>query len=130
MGTRLIPRALTKIVPTSRGLLQTSVTGIGATAVFTAIDNLVGAPAQRFGVVIPVVGVRISIIDAIVYGIHAGGFPGKRGRIKNGLIAVGASKFIAGTLSVTGLSALGSNVAKLGGVGTAGSASGNIGGGL
>src|SRR3990167_9086532 len=68
-----IPSSLSKIAPASKGFIQNSVTGIGAAGLLQTVDNFVGAPMQRFGIVIPFLGIRVSIIDFINYTIHAKG---------------------------------------------------------
>lgn len=112
----LLPAQLKKIAPKSKGIIQNSVTGIGATALLQTVDNLIGSPAQRFGLVIPFIGIRVSLIDLANYLIHS---DGKFKISKNGLIAVGAAKAVSGAISFSGLTALGSNVSA-GGAGTPG----------
>lgn len=119
-----MPSSLSKIAPASKGFIQNSVTGIGAAGLLQTVDNFVGAPMQRFGIVIPVLGIRISFIDFLNYTIHAKGLK----LSKNGLIAVGASKMVQGTLSLGTLSGLGTNK-SIGGVGGSPTASSGISGG-
>jgi len=119
---RLIPSSIMKIAPKGKGVIQNSVTGIGTAAVLQTVDNFIGGPLQRFGMVVPFLGIRISLIDGINYMIHAGGLKVK----KNGFIAVGASKIVQGAISLPGVgSALGVNIS-----GSPTSTSGPAGGGL
>lgn len=118
-------KALSRIAPPAKGFVQNSVTGIGTAALLQTADNFIGAPMQRFGVVIPFLGIRVSIIDFINYTIHAKGLKLN----KNGFIAVGASKLVQGSLSLSSLSGLGTNK-NVGGIGGATSASGPSGGGI
>ena len=118
-------KALSRIAPPAKGFVQNSVTGIGTAALLQTADNFIGAPMQRFGVVIPFLGIRVSIIDFINYTIHAKGLKLN----KNGFIAVGASKLVQGSLSLSSLSGLGTNK-SVGGIGGATSASGPSGGGI
>ena len=119
-------KALSKIAPPAKGFVQNSVTGIGTSALLQTADNFIGAPMQRFGVVIPFLGIRVSIIDFINYTIHAKGLKLN----KNGFIAVGASKLVQGTLSLGSLSGLGTN-RSVGGIGgSATASSGPSGGGI
>ena len=118
-------KALSRIAPPAKGFVQNSVTGIGTAALLQTADNFIGAPMQRFGIVIPFLGIRVSIIDFINYTIHAKGLKLN----KNGFIAVGASKLVQGSLSLSSLSGLGTNK-SVGGIGGATSASGPSGGGI
>lgn len=119
---KLIPSSIMKIAPKGKGIIQNSVTGIGTAAVLQTVDNFIGGPLQRFGVVVPFLGIRVSLIDGINYMIHAGGLKIK----KNGFIAVGASKIVQGAISLPGIGgAFGLNVS-----GSPTSTSGPAGGGL
>jgi len=119
---RLLPASLQNLAPKSRGVIQNSVTGIGVAALLQTVDNFIGAPLQRFGITIPFLGIRASLIDFINYTIHAGGLKIK----KEGFIAVGASKVVQGAISLPGVgTALGVNVS-----GSPTSTSGPAGGGL
>ena len=118
---RLLPQSLKKITPKGKGIIQNSITGIGTAAVLQTVDSFIGAPLQRFGIVIPFLGIRVSLIDGINYFIHANGLKVS----KNGFIAVGASKFIQGSLSLGGISALSATASSPGAPG----ASAGIGGG-
>ena len=87
-----------KIVPTSKGIIQNVVTGIGADQTMRLIDNVVGSPVQKiFSFNLPIIG-NVGPIDFLNYVAHAGGFKIS----KKGFIAVGASKLVAGTLSNIG----------------------------
>ena len=121
-----MPSSLSKIAPASKGFIQHSVTGIGTAGLLQTVDNFVGAPMQRFGIVIPFLGIRVSIIDFINYTIHAKGLK----LSKNGFIAVGAAKMVQGTLSLGSLSGLGTNKSVGGIMGSATAASGPSGGGI
>ena len=120
-----IPSSLSKIAPASKGFIQNSVTGIGAAGLLQTVDNFVGAPMQRFGIVVPFLGIRLSFIDFLNYTIHAKGLK----LSKNGFIAVGASKMVQGTLSLGSLSGLGANK-SIGGIAGNTSTSGPSGGGI
>ena len=121
-----MPSSLSKIAPASKGFIQNSVTGIGTAGLLQTVDNFVGAPMQRFGIVIPFLGIRVSIIDFINYTIHAKGLKIS----KNGFIAVGAAKMVQGTLSLGSLSGLGTNKSIGGITGGATASSGPSGGGI
>lgn len=83
-----------KIVPTSKGIIQNFVTGVGADQTMRLIDNIVGSPVQKiFSFNLPVIG-NVGPIDLLNYVAHAGGFKIS----KKGLIAVGAAKMAAGVL--------------------------------
>src|SRR3990167_11138933 len=99
---KLLPTSLKKMVPRGKGVIQNSITGIGTAAVLQTADSFFGAPLQRFGIVIPFLGIRVSLIDGINYFIHANGLKFS----KNGFIAVGASKFVQGAITLGGISAL------------------------
>ena len=87
-----------KIVPTSKGIIQNVVTGIGADTTMRLMDNIVGAPVQRiFSFNLPIIG-SIGPIDLLNYVAHAGGLKISR----KGLIAVAASKVASGALSSIG----------------------------
>lgn len=84
-----------KIVPTSKGIIQNAVTGIGADTVLRTIDNVVGAPAQRiFSFNLPIIG-NIGVIDVANYVFHAGGFKIS----KKGLFAVLSAKIASGAVT-------------------------------
>lgn len=83
-----------KIVPTSKGIIQNFVTGVGADQTIRLIDNMVGSPVQKiFSFNLPVIG-NVGPIDFLNYIAHAGGFKIS----KKGLIAVGAAKIALGVL--------------------------------
>lgn len=83
-----------KIVPTSKGIIQNFVTGVGADQTMRLIDNVIGSPVQKiFSVNLPLIG-NVGPIDFLNYIAHAGGFKIS----KKGLIAVGAAKIAAGVL--------------------------------
>ena len=87
-----------KIVPTSKGIIQNVVTGIGADQTMRLIDNVVGSPVQKiFSFNLPIIG-NVGPIDFLNYVAHAGGFKIS----KKGFIAIAASKLVAGTLSNIG----------------------------
>lgn len=117
---------LSKIAPPAKGFVQNSVTGIGTAALLQTADNFIGAPMQRFGIVVPFLGIRLSFIDFLNYTIHAKGLKLN----KNGFIAVGASKLVQGSLSLSSLSGLGTNKSIGGIAGGATSNSGLQGGGI
>ena len=87
-----------KIVPTSKGLLQNITTGIGANEGMVIIDNIFGSPVQRiFSFNLPFLG-TVCPIDVLNYVFHAGGFKFS----KKGLIAVASAKIARGSLSNIG----------------------------
>ncbi len=87
-----------KIVPTSKGIIQNFVTGIGADTTMRLMDNIVGAPVQRiFSFNLPIIG-SVGPIDLLNYVAHAGGLKVSR----KGLIAVAAAKVASGALSSIG----------------------------
>ena len=117
-------KTLSRIAPPAKGFVQNSVTGIGTSALLQTADNFIGAPMQRFGIVIPMLGIRVSMIDFINYTIHARGLKLN----KNGFIAVGASKLVQGSLSLGSLSGLGTNK-SVGGIGGGATANSGLQGG-
>jgi len=119
-----ILRSLNKIAPKGRGIIQNSVTGIGTASVLQIADGFIGSPAQSFGFVIPFLGIRLSIIDIANYLIHSGG---KFKVNKNAIVAVMASKFAQGAVSLGGISALSATASSLG---APGASAGIQGGGL
>ena len=87
-----------KIVPTSKGIVQNFVTGVGADQTMRLIDNVVGSPVQKiFSFNLPVIG-NVGPIDFLNYVAHAGGFKIS----KKGLIAVAAAKIASGVLPSIG----------------------------
>ena len=117
-----ILRSLNKIAPKGRGIIQNSVTGIGTASVLQIADGFIGSPAQSF--VIPFLGIRLSLIDIANYMIHSGG---KLKVNKNAIVAVLASKFAQGAVSLGGVSALSATASSLG---APGASAGIQGGGL
>ena len=115
---------LNKIAPKGRGIVQNSVTGIGTAAILQIGDGFIGSPAQSFGFVLPFLGIRLSLIDIANYLIHSGG---KFKVNKNAIVAVLASKFAQGAVSLGGVSAL-STTGSL--TGSPGASAGIQGGGL
>jgi hypothetical protein len=113
-----------KIVPTSKGVIQNFVTGVGADSTMRIIDNVFGAPVQRiFSFNIPLLG-NIGPIDFLNYVAHAGGFKIS----KKGFIAVGAAKFANGALTQLGPIRLPQTVTAAQSTPSVASASGNSGG--
>jgi len=123
-GQKLIPTSLKKLAPSSRGILQNSVTGIGVHAVLQIGDSFIGSPLQSFGIVLPFLGIRVSLIDGINYLIHS---KGKVGISRSGAVAVLASKVAQGAVNLGGVSAL-STTGSL--TGSPGASAGVPGGGL
>ena len=119
-----ILKSLNKIAPKGRGIIQNSVTGIGTAAILQTADSFVGSPAQSFGIVLPFLGIRISLIDFANYMIHSGG---KLKVNKNAIVAVLASKVAQGAVTLGGVSAL-STTGSL--TGSPGASAGIQGGGL
>jgi len=119
-----ILKSLNKIAPASKGIIQNSVTGIGTASVLQIADSFVGSPAQTFGIVLPILGIRISLIDLANYLIHS---KGKLAVNKNAIVAVLASKFAQGAVTLGGISAL-SVTGSL--TGSPGASAGIPGGGL
>ena len=120
---KLVPQSLKKIAPKGRGIVQNSVTGIGTASVLQIGDSFIGSPLQSFGIVAPFLGIRISLVDAINYMIHANGLKVS----KNGIIAVLASKFAQGAVTLGGISSLSATGSQ---AGAPGAAAGIQGGGL
>lgn len=84
-----------RIVPTSKGIIQNAVTGIGADSVIRTIDNVVGSPLQKtFSVNLPIIG-SIGAVEAMNYVFHAGGFKIS----KKGLFAVLSAKIASGAVT-------------------------------
>ena len=121
---KLIPTSIRKLAPSSRGILQNSVTGVGDHAVLQIDDSFISSPLQSFGVVLPFLGIRVSLIDAINFMVHS---KGKIGISKSGIIAVLASKVAQGAVNLGGVSAL-STTGSL--TGSPGASAGIPGGGL
>lgn len=93
-----VTKFTSKIVPTSKGILQLATTGIGADSLMRILDNIVGGPIQKiFSVNLPLIG-NVGPIDALNYVAHAGGFKIS----KKGLIAVAAAKMASGVLTNIG----------------------------
>lgn len=87
-----------KIVPTSKGVIQNFVTGVGADQTMRLVDNIFGSPVQKvFSFNLPFIG-NVGPIDFLNYIAHAGGFKVS----KKGLIAVGAAKLSSGALQAIG----------------------------
>lgn len=87
-----------KIVPTSKGIIQNFVTGVGTDQTMRLMDNIVGSPVQKiFSVNLPIIG-NVGPIDFLNYVAHAGGFKIS----KKGLIAVAAAKIASGVLPSIG----------------------------
>ena len=98
VSASVITKQTRRIIPASKGILQNSVTGIGADRLLRILDGMVGSPVQRiFSFNIPVLG-SIGPIDVINYVGHAGGFKISR----KGFIAVGAAKLASGALTQIG----------------------------
>lgn len=119
-----ILRSLNKIAPKGRGIIQNSVTGIGTASILQIADGFIGSPGQSFGIVLPFLGIRISLIDFANYMIHSGG---KLKVNKNAIVAVLASKFAQGAVTLGGVSALSATASSLG---APGASAGIQGGGL
>ena len=89
-----VTKFTSKIVPTSKGILQNATTGIGADSLMRLLDNVVGSPVQKiFSINLPLIG-NVGPIDFLNYVAHAGGFKIS----KKGLIAIGAAKIAGGVL--------------------------------
>ena len=113
-----------KIVPTSKGIIQNFVTGVGADQTMRIVDNVFGSPVQRiFSVNLPILG-SIGPIDFLNYIAHAGGFKVS----KKGFIAVGAAKVAGGVLQSIGPIRLPTGVTQAQSTPSVASASGNSGG--
>ena len=93
-----LQRTTSKIIPSSKGIIQNAVTGVGADLTMRTVDNVFGSPVQRIASVnIPFIG-PVGAIDFINYVGHAGGFK----LSKKGLIAVISAKMVTGTLTALG----------------------------
>ena len=56
-----------KIVPTSKGIIQNVVTGIGADQTMRLVDNVFGSPVQKiFSFNLPIIG-NVGTIDLLNY---------------------------------------------------------------
>jgi len=87
-----------KIIPTSKGVIQNSVTGIGADSLMKTLDNVVGSPLQKiFSINLPILG-SVGVIDIINYFGHANGLKLSR----KGFTAVIAAKVASGVLPSIG----------------------------
>lgn len=81
-----------------KGIIPTATGGVGVDMTLRAIDNLVGAPLQRFaGFNLPFVG-NVGVIDALNFLIFSAG--GKN--LKGGITAVAGAKVVQGTLPALG----------------------------
>jgi len=96
--TTTITKPFRKFVPKSGGIVQNAVTGIGFDQLARAVDSVVGSPVQGiFNFNLPFIG-GVGIIDVVNYFLHSGG----KIISKNGFVAVGAAKFVTGTLPAIG----------------------------
>ena len=112
MGTaQTILKQTNKIIPTSKGILQNVVTGVGTDKTLRALDNVVGSPLQRIASVnLPFIG-SFGVIDFVNYIGHACGFKVSR----KGFIAILAAKAVDGVLpSIGGFSLPGATPAGQG----------------
>lgn len=89
-----IQKSITKpfqnLVPASKKLGTTIITGTGFDAVAKAVDGIFGAPIQRiFSFNFPLIG-PIGVLDILNYMVHS------RGKLisQNGLIAVAGAKIV------------------------------------
>ncbi len=107
----LITKQTSKLIPTSKGILQNVVTGVGTDKTLRALDNVVGSPLQRItSFNLPFIG-NFGVIDFINYIGHSGGLKISR----KGLIAVLSAKAIDGVLpSIGGFSLPGASPAGQG----------------
>jgi len=93
-----VTKPFRKFVPKSGGIVQNAITGIGFDQLARAVDSVVGSPVQGiFSFNLPFIG-GVGIIDVINYLLHSGG----KIISKNGIVAVGAAKFVTGTLPAIG----------------------------
>jgi len=93
-----ITKPFNKFVPSSKGLIQNALTGVGFDQLAKALDGVVGSPVQSiFSFQVPILG-PVGIIDVINYFLHA------RNKLisRDGFIAVGAAKFVGGALPAIG----------------------------
>ena len=87
-----------KIVPTSKGIIQTAVSGVGTDQVMRLVDSFFGAPVQKiFSINLPIIG-NVGPIQFLNYIAHAGGFKIS----KKGLLAVGFAQMANGVLTNIG----------------------------
>ena len=95
-----IVKSVSKFVPTSKGVVQNSVSGIGADQLLKIVDNMIGSPMQSFGITLPILG-RVSVVDGLNYLVHNKGklMPDKS---FNGIIAVGSAKLVQTGFNFTG----------------------------
>jgi len=93
-----LQRTTAKIIPSSKGIIQNVVTGVGSDLTMRTLDNIVGSPVQKIASFnLPFIG-NVGPIDFLNYIGHAGGFK----MSKKGLIAVIAAKMVTGTLTALG----------------------------
>jgi len=93
-----ITKPFTKFVPSSKGVVQNALTGVGFDQLAKAVDNIIGSPVQNiFSFQVPILG-PVGIIDVINYFLHA------RNKLisRDGFIAVGAAKVVGGALPSIG----------------------------
>lgn len=93
--------SVSKLVPSSKGLIQTSVTGIGFDSILKVADNFIGSPMQKFGFSVPIMG-RLSLVDVLNYLVHNKGkiMPSKDFK---GVVAVGSAKLVQTGFNVSSL---------------------------
>ena len=86
--------------PGKRGIVPTAVLGTGVLVSLTALDTqLLGGRISSISVALPVIGIRVGIIDAINFLIF---FQGAK-RTRSAITAVLGSKLITGAVSLGAL---------------------------
>lgn len=97
--------------PGKRGIVPTAILGTGVLVSLTALDTqLLGGRVSAISFPLPVLGVRLGVIDLINFAIF---FQGKK-RVRSAVTAVLGSKLITGAVSIGAL------VPGLGGGGASG----------
>jgi len=100
-GSRTIGKVSQVLVgersPGKRGVIPTAILGTGVLVSLTALDTqLLGGRLSSFSVPVPVLGVRVGIIDGINFLIF---FQGNK-RLRSAITAVLGSKIITGAVNI------------------------------
>jgi len=105
MGSKTVGRVSTVLTgdraPGKRGIIPTAVLGTGVFVSLTALDTQIfgGRIQNQFSIALPVLGVRLGLIDLINGLIF---FQGKK-RVRSAVTAVLGSKIITGAVNVGAL---------------------------
>jgi len=103
-GSKTVGRVSQALVgqraPGARGIIPTAVLGTGVFVTLSALDTqLLGGRLQAISIPLPVLGVRLGLVDLINFLIF---FQGPK-RLRSAVTAVGGSKIITGAVSVSAL---------------------------